>query len=284
MPEPFIFGVPLIARASSADWARVEALLSLTLASVAQQSDGAYRIVVAGHDRPSELLTNPRIAFLESDWPAEAVRADNLDSGRKKNAICEHVLATGGGLLMFLDADDWVHTRLVETARAAIGARDVGGFIDKGLAADIHHLRVAPIPHLAVFDGGFHRICGSSTVARLNPDETDPVRRNPHAALHEHFRWPEVAAEQGVSVVRLPVPGTYVINTAANHSETHGPFAAWRRDFCDAVCREGAPLDDAALAEFGLQLAQVTSAFARTGSNGCESQFGAGQPDLDRVT
>ncbi|HJU19523.1 MAG TPA: glycosyltransferase family A protein [Stellaceae bacterium] len=256
---PFTFGIPLIARAAARDWERIEALFSLTAASLQAQTDRDFRVVIAGHDRPRAAL-DARFSFLQADWPAEPVRADNRDSGRKKYAINAQVRDGGGGLLMFLDADDWVDARLVATARARIGLRLSGGLIETGFAVDFRTLRAAPLPHPRIFCGGFHRLCGSSTVLRLAPDDPDPLRRDPYQILHEHYRWIEAAQEYGLSLAPLPVSGGYVINTAENHSEIHGPYAAWRRDFARAVGREGAAIDAAFAARFGLSLEDVRAA------------------------
>ena len=258
--EPFTFGIPLIARTSARDWPLVEALLDMTLASVMAQTAQDFRIVIAGHERPRLSVPSSALSFIEADWVAEDVHSDNRDSGRKKHAINQHVLAGGGGLLMFLDADDWVDRRLVDVARSAILSDHVGGIIDTGFATDFQSLRTAPIPHPGIFDQGFHTICGSSTVVRLRPDAMDPLRRNPSALLHEHYRWTQVAAEHGVDLARLAVVGNYVINTSENHSEVHGPFADWRRTFTNAVNRFGCPIDDAFLERFGLSKARILEA------------------------
>lgn len=254
--EPFTFGIPLIARSAAQDWRRVNALLGLTLDSLRAQTDPDFRIVIAGHDRPDEMPDDQRIGFLQADWPAGPVRADNLDSGQKKHAISECMLARGGGLLMFVDADDWVDTGLVDAARRFIAPDRVGGFIATGFAVDTRRFRAAALPS-RIFRDGFQRLCGSSTIARLAPGCSDPLRRNPHAVLHEHFRWPESAAEHGASVIELPVSGGYLINTAENHSELHGPFADWRRTFATRAGRCGRPLDADFTARFGLRLEHV---------------------------
>lgn len=271
LPEPFTFGIPLIARASARSWPIVETLLGLTLASVRAQTDQDFRVIVAGHDRPDLPLGDA--VFLQADWAAEAVRPNNLDSGRKKHAIQDHVLASGGGLLMFLDADDWVDIRLVEAARAGIGPDHLGGFIPAGYATDLRRMRAAPIPHPRIFAGAFHRVCGSSTVARLRPGDPDPLRRDPHRVLHEHYRWVEVAREHGATLARLEASGSYVINTSANHSELHGPHAEWRRGFTEAVGREGGDVDDAFATRFGLGLdeVQIASERLRSGASPAES-------------
>jgi hypothetical protein len=264
VPEPFTFGIPLIARASARDWPLTEALLGLTLASVRAQTDQDFRVVIAGHDRPDlPSADDGRVRFLEAAWPAEPVRSDNLDSGRKKHAISRFVREGGGGLLIFLDADDWVDARLVEAARAGIGPGHVGGLIVAGFATDFRTLRAAAVPHPRLFDCEFHRICGSSTVARIEPDGPDPLRRDPCSVLHEHYRWVEVAREHGAALARLGVAGNYVVNTSGNHSEVHDPYADWRRRFNQGVDREGSAIDAAFAARFGLRLEQIRDASGR---------------------
>lgn len=254
--EPFTFGIPLIARASAANWELVEALLALTLASLAAQTEQQFGIVVAGHDRPSVASDIP-FEFLQAEGPAEPVRANNLDSGRKKHAINTHVRDNGGGLLMFIDADDWVDTRLVEVARSAMEPDRIAAHIASGLAIDIRHRRALPIPHPDAFERGFDQLCGSSTIARILPDADDALRRDPYAVLHEHYRWVELCQAAGAPSLPLDLTGAYLVGTSVNHSESHGPFADWRRQFTSRVARDGQPVDDAVLARFGLRSSQL---------------------------
>lgn len=255
--EAFTFGIPLIARAAARDWPLVEALLGLTLTSLAGQRDGGFRVIVAGHDRPAIDAAVP-FDFLRVEWPVAAVRADNLDRGRKVQAINEAVRSRGGGLLMLLDADDWVDTRLVATARETILPGQIGGVIESGWAIDPGKGRALPIPH-AAFAKGFDRLCGSSIVARLDPHGRDALHRDPYAALHEHYRFADLAREHGAVCRALEVAGAYVVNTAANHSELHGPFADWRRCFNDTVASLGCPIDDRFTSRFGLDTATVAA-------------------------
>ena len=252
--EPFTFGIPLIARASAPDWALVEALLRLTLASVRAQTARGAVIVIAGHDRPE--VDGP-FEFLQADWDPHEGRAANLDSGRKKSLIGAHVLERGGGLLMLLDADDWVDTRTMACARREIQAGHVGGVIETGYATDIRGLRAVALPNKVLFDRGFDKLCGSSTIARLDPAAPSGICRDPYAILHEHYQWAEVCEAHGVTYAALTVAGNYVVNTAASHSETHGDFARWRGDFNRGVEREGFEADDGFLARFGLSRAAI---------------------------
>ncbi len=254
---PFTFGVPLLPRASAGNWELIECLFRMTLDSILAQSDQYFRVIVAGHDRPHGFPRDHRVEFLQANWPPEPQRRDNLDRGRKVHAINELVMSRGGGLLMFVDADDWVDVRLVATARALIGRDHIGGVLTAGFATDFRTLRTASLPDARIFHGEFHQICGSSTVAHLKPGDRDPIRRDPHRILHEHYRWTELASEFGASLARLPSRNNYLINTSENHSETHGPFTSWRREFTRAVNENGAPMTEETAASFGLKLDRV---------------------------
>lgn len=258
---PFTFGIALTPRAAAGNWRLVETLLDLALASVLAQTDQDFRVIIAGHDRPRTTMDgDPRLTFLAADWPVQDTGRHNDDSGRKKHAINDFVLASGGGLLMLLDADDWADRRMVEAARAAIGPVQVGGLTPAGFVTDFRTLHTAPLPHPRIFAGEFHRLCGSSTVALLRPHEADALRRDPFSILRSHHQWLEVARKHGMELAWLPVCGNYLINTSENHSEIHGPHLAWRRAFTAAVNREGRPMDAALAARFGLGLDRVRAA------------------------
>ncbi|HET7410923.1 MAG TPA: hypothetical protein VFJ13_12065 [Paracoccaceae bacterium] len=256
--EPFFFGVPLIARSRAADWGRVGDLLELTLRSTLAQTDGAFTLLLAGHDVPEGwdrlVRGDRRFRFLRAGWDPAAPTRANDDGGAKKSMIVRAVRRAGGGLLMYLDADDLVDRRTVEVARAGIRREHVGGIAERGIMLDFRTLRAGALPMPGVYDGAFVELCGSSTVARIDPASPDPARRDPHAALGSHHLWPRAAAEAGLALARLPLMGAYVVNTDQNHSETHGPFAAWRRRLNAALAREGAPLDRVTAARFGVTL------------------------------
>lgn len=260
---PFFFGIALTPRAAAVDWGRVEALLSLTLASVVAQSDGDFRVLVAGHDRPDVAgMADPRVEWLAVNWPVPSPGPGNDDSGRKKHLLNAAVRARGGGLFMLLDADDWIDRRLVAGARAAIGPRHVGGLIRSGFLVDFGRGRAAPVPHPAAWAGDFHRLCGSSTVAAIRPDDPDAARGDPFETLRSHHLWLERAAERGWPLAELPAPGAYLVNTAENHSELHGVHAEWRRELAATAARAGRDLGDDFLRRFGLSLPLLRAAGA----------------------
>ena len=256
--ERFVFGVPLIARAAAEDWDRVAGLLELTLGSVLAQTDAYFELVLAGHDLPATwtalVAGDPRFRFLRAGWDPERPTGRNDDGGCKKWMISEHVRRGGGGLLMFLDADDLVDRRTVRTARRGIGRTQIGGVIGDGIVLDLATLRFVRLPDTRVYDGPFLELCGSSTIGRIEPQSPDPALRDPHATLGSHHRWPEAAAAMGARLAQLPLVGAYLVNTGQNHSEVHGPHAAWRRELTAAVQRVGKPIDRATAAALGLEL------------------------------
>jgi len=266
--EPFIFGIPLIARAAARDWERVTALLDLTLRSVAAQTDGDFRLLLAAHDRPAcwdRFAEDKRFRLLRADWTPERPTARNDDAGCKKWRILEEVRHMGGGLLMYLDADDLVDRELVSAARRFITPSHIGGLVANGLALDCATLRAVSLPHARVFRGRFHEICGSSTIARVDPAAAEPARRDPYEALGSHHQWVEAADTQNLPLARLPVRGAYLVNTAENHSELHGPFADWRRQLNEAVARHGRPADNGLAACFGLTRERLEANTRRCG-------------------
>ena len=73
----------------------------------------------------------------------------------------------------------------------------------------------------------------------------------------------EVAAAHGAGLMRLPVSGAYLVNTGENHSDVHGPYAAWRRGFIERVNRVGRDLDAETAARFGQNIELLRPASGR---------------------
>lgn len=260
-PTPFTFAIPLVGRAAAADFALVEALLSLTLRSVLAQTDPDFAVLVLGHDRPSALPDDPRVRFVAADWPCAPQDPANDDAGRKRHRLGRLAAARGAGFLMLLDADDLVSRDLVARARAEIPPDAIGGVVAHGAMLDLATARMAGLPLPGVYERPFYTLCGSSVVARLRPGDPDPLRADPLCVLRDHHCWPEAAHALGAQVVALSARACYLVGTGASHSERHGPFAAWRAMLNEAVRTIGRPADGASLAGYGIDapaLARLT--------------------------
>jgi hypothetical protein len=258
--EPFTFGIPLIARAVADDWPLVEQLLGLTLRSLLAQTDGEFRVVLAAHDLPqpyAALAEDSRFTLVRAEWPAEPPTAANDDGGAKKWLIKEWVRAAGGGLLMFLDGDDWISRDLVAAARSQIASDDVGAILTQGYALDWQSMRLSSFPIAGAFAGSFDGLCGSSTIGRVVPASDDPLRLDPHLVLGSHHGWLNRARELGVPLARLDATAVYMVGTGQNHSEREGPFAAWRRDVTETVRRTGHAIEPEFARAFGQELEKL---------------------------
>ena len=263
MTEPFVFGIPLIARAAAPDWSVVERLFGWTLAALLAQTDRDFRVILACHDVPRAWATvadDPRFRLAPADWPVEPPSAANDDGGAKKWRIKQAVREDGGGLLMFLDADDWIARDLVATARATLRPGDVGAVVLHGHALDYRTMRATPFPLGDVYPGPFHGLCGSSTIGRIMPGAAQPHRIDPHAVLGSHHEWPDRAEALGLPLARLDTSGVYLVGTGQNHSEEHGPFTDWRTQVTAAVRARGQVLTADLAQRYGQDLADLHSA------------------------
>jgi hypothetical protein len=258
MAEPFTFGIAVLARATAGDWSRVARLLELTVRSARAAADADTRVLVVGHEPGPD-----GVESLVVDWPAPgraAFQAQMDDAGRKQRLLQQTVLERGGGLLMLLDADDWVETRFVAAARAAVGPERVGAVVERGSLVDLRTRRRAALPDPRIFDGPFHRVCGSSGVFRLQPESADPFQRNPLFELRVHSRWAEEGAARGSPLGVIEAEAAYLVNTGENNSEIVGPHADWKAGVVREVNRLGRALTEAEAARWGLTLDAIAGA------------------------
>ena len=251
VPEPFYFGIPLIARAAARDWGAVESLFATTLQSVLSQTDGHFHVVLAAHDLPAawqELgRKDDRLSFLHAPWAVEPPSSANDDGGAKKWLIRQHVLERGGGLLMFVDGDDLVDRRTVELSRALIHDGGISGLVSHGVAID------AASGNALEFRMPVRSTRRSIAFAdRRRWPGSPPHQLDPYELLGSHHCWEDRAKAEELELIHLPTSGGYLVNTGQNHSETQGPFSAWRQQFSHAVMTRGRPLSAALRERLGI--------------------------------
>lgn len=217
----FVFGISLASEKASSDWPRTVQLLGRTLRSVLNQTDGRWRAIVCGHERPDlPELDDPRVMFVVANVdPPKDAKNFRKDKMWKRRLIGSILRDLGGGYFCPLDADDLVHKSLVEHVLADDNRR--GYNIGTGYAEDFANGRLAPVP--GVWAAPFDRVCGTSAVLYFSPDEL-PLDGQLDPALYfnlfqSHAYWPVVAEECGRPLDPVPFPGAvYVVNHSQNLS------------------------------------------------------------------
>ncbi|MGR3467373.1 MAG: glycosyltransferase family A protein, partial [Shimia sp.] len=192
------------------DWARIEANLSRTLASLLRQSDPNWRAVVACHDVPT-LPNDPRITALPIDRPL-----DGDDKWAKITAILRQE-DPGPDLLLFpLDADDIVHPNLV--AHMLMHPAD-GWIATEGYSLDA---RTGRLGRHAEGDPAYPRAnplwhaCGSTGAVRMIAGDIEATRQ----MMVRHFEMPTMAADHGQNLRPLPFPAAIYLVAHGENMET----------------------------------------------------------------
>jgi hypothetical protein len=265
--EMVIFGIPLAARSLAGSWDRVTRQLSATVGSIYSQSDGRFRIVVAGSDEPRlTIAVDDRYEFLPCaaeipiDFPGVL-----LDIARKRHLIAARAGVLGGGYLMFVDSDDLVNSRIVEYVNN--NPHPNGYRLERGFIFDAETGALACYPMPGFEKWPLYRICGSSSVVRFTPDELPGGSAGP--SLYQrifgggHRRVPRLAYEAGRPLADLPFRGVaYVRGTGENASLRDDPAGSsyrfhmrLRQAISDNRTERTAEVD----LEFGLPSAELPS-------------------------
>lgn len=112
--------VPLMAKASSKNWAKTCSLLRYSLDSAAKIDRASVSLLVVGHDRPERVTFENGCEWLQADF--EPPTGDDIankmaDKGLKTRMGVQHTHQQGkAGWVMFMDADDFISNRLLRIA------------------------------------------------------------------------------------------------------------------------------------------------------------------------
>lgn len=164
-----LFAISLKSRTVSKDWDKVQANLAKTLRSILSNTDRHFRIVIAGHEKPTiQELDHEKVIWLPVDFPPP------LDTGhfspdkiRKRREIGAFLRREGySGYFMPLDADDWLHYRFVEYIRSH---PITDAFIlNEGMMINVTSEEIW-------LRKGFYRGCGSSAVFYFRNEDFPPT-------------------------------------------------------------------------------------------------------------
>jgi hypothetical protein len=236
--QTVFFGIPLKARAVSKNWDWTVRDFNRTLASIYNQTNPNFRILVGCHDIPELLIpTDERLEFLSVDRPIHSGRNEGAlyqDKSAKLERIAESFRECEGEWFMTLDADDLVSTQLVQFI---LTHSNPNGFIvRRGYIFDQLHRIVAEVPHPEIFKWPFDKGCGSCAIIRLAASDLkaednnfENSRLSRYIIKANHTELYENSIRDGRPLSPLPfLAVTYVVNTGENHSFVYGRFK-WSR-------------------------------------------------------
>ncbi|MGJ8516238.1 glycosyltransferase family 2 protein [Carnimonas bestiolae] len=226
-PNIVYFGISLASK-QNGNWEEVNRMLSFTIASIAQQTNGHWKCVICGHEKPEALsdYEDDRFVFITCDTPVpKDKKYYRNDKNRKRYTILEYVKNQGGGYFMPLDADDLVHENLVSFVQQ--DDNRVGYSARQGYAYDFSNDVLGTVP--GVWDATFDQVCGSSALFYLRPDDIPSVAekysKNPNREkrfieyFEQHGYWRVTSQEMGRPLRDIPFAASvYVLNHSNNLS------------------------------------------------------------------
>ena len=248
------FAVPLKAKAVSRDWEQVTRIFNRTLASIYNQTDPNFKIVVACHDIHELTKTyDGRVEFLISDSPVPKDREEMmLDKGWKISMAALRIRELGAGYVMLVDSDDLVSNRIAEYVNA--NPRKNGFLSSYGYVYNEGSPYVKKMYAM-------HRTCGSCSIVNYSvedlPDRMpvniwDRSHTDQYIIRQSHRGVPDYLKEHGRELEKMPFPTTiYVRNTGDNHSMLGGSDMSWKRKV-ELMLRPRIAIDEALRTEFGI--------------------------------
>jgi len=218
------FLIPLRSKQSSKNWEQVERLFNATLASVFNQTDPAFRVIVACHEKPElDRTYDDRLSFIQATYPPPMVTSQHLtDKFYKKRLLVNQALVSGASYIMFVDADDYISRRIATWVN--VHCHVSGWFIRTGYEYNISAGTVRVTPN-------FNHICGTSAILNISDLKapidtcfTDYERKDEYLFDFGHNEWLEMLARSGKPPLdAIPFKGAvYVLNTGENWTNASG--------------------------------------------------------------
>jgi hypothetical protein len=263
-PQTLFFGIPLKARSVAQNWDWTVRDFNRTLASIYNQTNPNFRILVGCHEIPELLIpTDDRLEFIQVNNPTPNLvkdpRSIYSDKIRKFRRLGERFRELRGTWFMVVDADDLISSKVVEFV---LRNQHPNGFIARqGYILDQQARVMATIPDPNIFKRPFDQITG--TCATLRFDEEDfgtaeadycQSRFGRYVAYANHVELWDMSIQDGRPLIPFPFPASvYVVNTGENYSFVHGSTRRWRNEeLLPALHKRKLPIDENLLNEFAL--------------------------------
>lgn len=216
-----LFAIPLKSPQDEQEKDRIDILLSLTLDSLAQQTNMSYMAAVCGHVRPVfSLARHPETMWLKAPFPPPAEAEDfREDKIMKRAHIVSRMKDLAPFYYMALDGDDLVDRKCVDYVLQM--GHNRGVYFQWGYALDFLAGCMAPVP--GVWRRKYHKVCGSSSIIYMEPGDlpdsfSDPVPRL-FWDVRSHLSVVKNMAKVNRKLLPFPVRGgVYVLNNGVNLS------------------------------------------------------------------
>lgn len=153
-----IFAISLKSKRVARNWETVIKQFGKTLRSILNNTHQNFKIIVAGHEKPDiKELNNNKVTWIGVNFPISRSKVGmSTDKMNKRKAIAQYLSAEGfSGYFMPLDADDWVHYRLVEFINKTPFTKAI--IFNKGIMSNLMKNEIWMISN-------FYKHCGSCSI------------------------------------------------------------------------------------------------------------------------
>ncbi|HXV24965.1 MAG TPA: glycosyltransferase family A protein, partial [Alphaproteobacteria bacterium] len=235
--QTVFFGIPLKARATAKNWDWTVRDINRTLASIYNQTNPNFRILVGCHDVPDLLIpTDERLEFIQVDSTTPDLnkepRSNFPDKELKLRRVSNRFRELGGRWFMPLDADDLVSSQLVQFV---LCNPNPNGFIARhGYIFNQESWMMALVPQPKIYPASFDRLAGC-TIFRfeeedfLAANQFGPQSRfDRYISSQDHREFWQMSLQENRPLHPLPFPAfVYVLNTGDNHTFLYGAHRNW---------------------------------------------------------
>jgi hypothetical protein len=218
-----VFIIPFTSKQLCKDWQLATELLQGTLDSIANQSDGRFKVIVGCHDIPEVTLKvdSERLSFLQMPYSPLQYEWSQKSQIDRMTKCCTVLLSQKDiefKYCMAIDADDRIHRDLV--AFLYEKPQVDGWIIDKGYQVDYHSKRAMKYQKLS-------KICGSTFILSKNlagvpqADTSEEFRKCIYSQGHQTME--DFFVEKGFKLCQIPF---YSLQYILNHNISYS--ARWR--------------------------------------------------------
>ncbi|MFQ3670913.1 MAG: hypothetical protein SNJ84_05590 [Verrucomicrobiia bacterium] len=226
--KPFVFIVPLRARARCRNWTLTSALCVRAVSSMLAVEEEGVRVILVCNERPEGLANDERLRVIEEDFPVPepSGKAPLEDKFRKIHRGLVEAKPLMPGYLMLADADDCISNRLCPWI---LSRSEPGNWrLSRGYLHDEGSSTVLVHPE-------FHLQCGTSHVAWCQaedlPDDAGSGMGSCFWLRFGHHIIDEEMARLGRPFQDVPFPGAvYVVGHPDNYTAFRlSDWSGWRQ-------------------------------------------------------